>query len=509
MKHFLLFFCLFLASLPGYCQRKVKIEHANTLRGGIQDGQRIDWLIGDVVFVQNKTTIYCDSAIFSRARNSVEAYGKIRITDGDSITVTSNRLTYDGNSKIAYLRKNVVFNKLQTATLYTEFLDFDRKKNEARYFNNGKLVDSTNTLTSIKGYYDLRSNLASFKGDVVGVNKENTLKSDTLQYSSTSKVIFFRARTELTSKNGQQAFYESGRYDTRRKESLLVQGDIQTPSYQLKGQQLFLDDAKKMYRASGNVVMTSKTENMHIYGDDGFYDKARGITKVYGHAYAARVMDDQDTLFISADTLVSIDHPDPRQKKMLAYHKVKIFKADLQGVADSLVYQSSDSVLYFYRDPVLWANGNQMTADSIRIFIQNRKINRIYMVSNSFVVSSDTLLNYNQIKGRKMTAWFDGNLIHHVMVEGNGESIYYALQLKEEQLKGKTTSKTIVSGMNRIICSNMRINFRSGKVHNISFYVMPDASFIPPHELKEEDTRLGGFRWRGTDRPARSTVVQR
>lgn len=148
-----------------------------------------------------------------------------------------------------------------------------------------------------------------------------------------------------------------------------------------------------------------------------------------------------------------------------------------------------------------------MTADSISVLVLRKKINRIYMVSSAFVASSDSLNNYNQIKGRKMVAYFDEKNIHHVIVEGNGESIYYALQELKEQVKDSTVKATIVTGMNKIICSNMRINFRAGKIHNISFYVKPDASFIPPHELKKENTILRGFRWREADRPNRGTVV--
>ena len=131
------------------------------------------------------------------------------------------------------------------------------------------------------------------------------------------------------------------------------------------------------------------------------------------------------------------------------------------------------------------------------------------MVSNSFVASQDSLENFNQIKGRKMTAFFNGKHIDHVLVEGNGESIYYALQEKEIEEEGKTEKISIVSGMNKIICSNMKINFKEGKVTNIRFYIMPDASFIPPHELKPEETVLKGFLWRGTERPTRDKVVQK
>jgi lipopolysaccharide export system protein LptA len=394
------------------------------------------------------------------------------------------------------------------ATLYTDFLDYDRLKNKARYFNGGKLVDTTNTLTSKKGYYDLRTNLASFKTNVVGVNPDYTLNSDTLQYNSKTKVIFFKDSTTVKDKEGGVAIYQNGFYDTNKKLSNLNQGQIETPSYKIKGDRYFINDRKKFYKAQEHVVMTSKEENMIIYGDESFYDKNRGISKVYGHSYLAKITEeDKDTLFIRADTLVSIDSKDPKKKRLLAYHHVRIFKTDLQGVADSLAYIAPDSTIHFYRNPVLWTAENQMTADSIRILLRQKKIDKIYLVANSFVVSQDSLLNFNQIKGRKMTAHFDGKTIHHVVVEGNGESIYFALEEKKEKVDSIETKSTETMGLNKIICSNMRINFKKGKVNDISFYVKPDASFIPPHEWQDGGQKLRGFIWRGPERPKREDVV--
>jgi lipopolysaccharide export system protein LptA len=186
---------------------------------------------------------------------------------------------------------------------------------------------------------------------------------------------------------------------------------------------------------------------------------------------------------------------------------VRIFKTDLQGIADSLAYIAPDSTIHFYKDPVLWAQENQMTADSIRILLRQKKIDKIYLVANSFVVSEDSLKNYNQIKGRRMMASFEGKAIHHVLVQGNGESIYYAMEEKKTKVDTVTTKSTETMGLNKIICSNMRINFKNGKVNNISFYIKPDASFIPPHEWKDGDRKLRGFTWRGPDRPKREDVV--
>lgn len=510
LRTFICCLALFMATSLAWGQKRVKLKKADSLYGSIIDGQRYDRVIGNVVFVQNKTTIYCDSAHFFKSENRIEAYGKVHITEGDSVDVTALRLTYDGNNRLAQLRRNVIFTKLAKATLYTDFLDYDRSQNKAKYFNGGKLVDSTNVLTSEKGYYDVNSNMASFKKNVVGVNVDYTMTSDTLQYHTGTKIMYFRDSTTITDKEGGTAVYEDGYYDTSRKLSSLDKGEIETQSYKLKGEKYFLNDVRKYYKTKGNVVMTSKEENVIIYGDDGEYDRLNGISKVYGNAYLAKITDQNDTLFISADTLVSIESKDPSQKKLLAYNDVKIFKSDLQGIADSLVYVSFDSMLYFYNDPVLWTNENQMTGDSIRMFIIDKTVDRIFLIGNSFVVSEDSLSNFNQIKGRQMTAYFKDNLIHHVDVQGNGESIYYALQEKEATLAEEQRVKiTALMGMNRIICSNMKINFREGKVDNITFYIKPDASFIPPHELKPEDTRLRGFNWRQKEKPLKEDVVKK
>ncbi|MBI1770487.1 MAG: Organic solvent tolerance protein OstA [Bacteroidetes bacterium] len=506
--HRLLFILLFLSfSTFVSAQKKIKFIHADDFKGSVKNGIRFERAIGNVEFEQNTTKIKCDSSYFFRGENRLEAFGHVHIID-DSVDITSLRLDYDGNKKIARLRQQVVFEKTGVAKLFTDFLDYDRIKNEARYFNGGKLVDTTNTLTSRKGYYDVRTNLASFKKEVVGVNKDYTLSSDTLQYNSKTRIVYFRDLTKLVDKEGKTAIYEHGIYDTRKKTSTLSTGEMETPSYKIKADYYDLDDLKKYYKVKGHVAMTSKNEDLTVFGEEGYLDKKSGFSKVWNNAYVAKVDDAGDTLFLSADTLVSIDSQDPKKKRLLAYHNVKIFKSDMQGKADSLAYVSADSTLFFYRDPVLWSDDNQMTADSIRMLLKNKKIDRIYMVNNSFVASEDSLKNFNQIKGKKMNIFFKGKNIDHVIVEGNGESLYHAL---EEKLIKKDTMLlkiTFLVGMNKMICSNIRINFKNGKVSNVNSYIKPDASFFPPHEIKEKDRTLKGFAWREKIRPKRLDVVK-
>ncbi|HEX8060051.1 MAG TPA: hypothetical protein VF473_03910, partial [Cyclobacteriaceae bacterium] len=98
--------------------------------------------------------------------------------------------------------------------------------------------------------------------------------------------------------------------------------------------------------------------------------------------------------------------------------------------------------------------------------------------------------------------------IHHVDVDGNGESIYYALQEEEKDLDSLKLKIVYVSGMNKMICSNMKINFLNGKVDNFTAYVKPAAQFVPPHEIRKEEERLKGFLWRAKEKPVREDVVK-
>jgi hypothetical protein len=132
------------------------------------------------------------------------------------------------------------------------------------------------------------------------------------------------------------------------------------------------------------------------------------------------------------------------------------------------------------------------------MLIQHNTISKVYLVANAFVIAQDTLKNYNQIKGRKMTAELANSKIHRVMVTGNGETLYHALT---EDNKG-------LMGVNKSISSKITIRFVDGKVNNLTFYVKPDAKFIPPHELKKDEMTLKGFEWKGDEKPLREDVVR-
>lgn len=497
VRIFILLLISSVISNSSFAQKKIKLEPgAKKLTGFRKDGVNYTVVSGNVKFTHKGTIFFCDSAVMVKKNNFLDAFGHVRIIDGDSVTVTSKTLHYDGNNRIARLRQNVVLTKLGQMHLYTDYLDYDRNTSIATYYNHGKIVDTTNVLTSQKGYFNTHTNFASFKTNVVGTNEDKTLKSDTLVYNTKTGIVYFVAPTEITDKEGNVFNYSEGVYKTKAKSSNLDKGIAETESYYLKGDRMQLDDIKGLYTASGNVYMLAKNDDIIITGQKAVMDKKTHITKVFDRPLL-KMVDVKDTLYLTADTLVSIDSENDAEKRLLAYSNVKIFKKDLRGRCDSIAYNVSDSVLSMYVKPVLWSGANQMMADTIDITIRNKGLERMDLYPYPFVANLDSANYYNQITGRSMTAWFKDEELEKVNVYGNGESIFF---MRDEK------KKTLI-GMNKITCSDIVLNFEDRKLTNASFLVKPEGDFIPPHELKESDIKLKGFEWRGSERPVKSELL--
>jgi lipopolysaccharide export system protein LptA len=490
---------LFVCTFSAFGQGKITIKQADTLQGGKNaEGEPYRKLIGDVILEQGNTRIYGDSVILYPQKNISEVFGeRVRVEEGDSITVIGDRLIYDGNKRVAEMRNEVIYRD-PSMTLYTDNLDYDLKASLAYYYNGGRLVDTTNVLTSEAGSYNTLTNMASFKDSVVLINPDYTLESDTLQYNTATQIAYTLGPTVVTSNDGTELYAEAGsEYNTNEKQSIFGLGTIETEDYVISADQLFFDDVAKFYRATANVEMVAKENNVIITGDSAIYRRNEGITKVFGKAVMKKPME-LDTLYLSADTLVSIEDSIPANERILAYHDVRIYRSDLQALSDSLAYHITDSILYFFQNPIIWNGENQIVADSINVEIIGGQVKKMNTIENSFVISEDTIKNYNQVKGRKMIAYFEQGNISKIDVNGNGESIYFALE-----------QDTILVGMNKIIGSDLKIEFTENQVSDIRVYVKPQASFFPPHEINDDTRRLADFSWRAAERPSKVQVIQR
>ncbi|TLM93297.1 OstA-like protein [Hymenobacter jeollabukensis] len=468
---------------------------ARELVGGSFNGQQIRKIIGNVSFRQDDALLFCDSAYQYVDRNAIEAFSNVRVVQNDTITITGDRGTYNGDTRTARMTGNVVMRDPRM-TLTTQTLDYDLNRKTAFYSTGGHLTDPENTLDSQRGYYNTETQVFSFRTNVKLVTRDYTITNDTLQYNTQTKVAYFFGPTRIVGKQGN-IYAEKGTYNTRTRVSDFQRNaKIETPNYLLGGDKLVYDETRQYGVATGNVSMTAKKDNVVIRGDVGRYWRGTGRAKVYGSP-VMRNITDRDTMYLAADTLVNVESKSETDPGIVyAYRKVKIWRGDLQGRCDSLTYNRRDSIIYLNRSPVLWSKQNQLTADSMEIRLRRQKIDQMRLYANSFIIGQDTLLNFNQVKGRNMVAYFVDSKLRKVNVLGNAESLYYALD-----------NDTATTGLNKAVSANMVMRFADNKLQTISFLNEPDASFIPPHEFKPEDEKLKGFQWLIEQKPTRRQVL--
>ena len=63
---------------------------------------------------------------------------------------------------------------------------------------------------------------------------------------------------------------------------------------------------------------------------------------------------------------------DSTLKYFEAYKNVKIFSDSLQAVGDSLFFSGQDSVFRLFNQPIIWAQENQISGDTIYLFLKNK-----------------------------------------------------------------------------------------------------------------------------------------
>lgn len=456
-----------------------------------ENGLEIRRVINNVRFRHKGSILYCDLAIQNVASNLIQAYGNVKVVQGDTITVTGDTLLYYGDTRLAIVsgRKAVLTDKKRTLT--SKRLEYDMANGLAYYRVPGRTVDSANVLTSEEGIYNTQSKVFDYYRNVKLVNQNYTLTTDTLIYNSITKWSYFNGPTKIVNKEGT-LLAKRGQYNTETEESSFSNRTmVENEAYTLTGDTLFYDSQKQLGFAKGNVEILAKEDKTILLGDEGVYRGLEGFSKVYGHALVKSVVSG-DTLYIRADTLYSIENKLDSTRKLIGDKRVFIYKSDFQGRCDSVLYNTADSTILFFRDPILWGDNYQMEADSISAFLVNNKVNRMLLRSNSFVISEDTLVKqYNQVKGRTINAFFtEESKLKQVLVDGNGQSAYYALDEEEKLI-----------GLNRVECGKMNLQFKENRINRIAFLGRPVGSLIPPQNIQSSQRQLEGFNWRIVEKP--------
>ncbi|WP_157970248.1 OstA-like protein [Albibacterium indicum] len=175
---------------------------------------------------------------------------------------------------------------------------------------------------------------------------------------------------------------------------------------------------------------------------------------------------------------------------VLAFHNVKIFKSDLQAIADSAYYSYADSIIRCYGDPLIWSQGSQLTADSVYMLLKDQRMENVLFDRNAFIVNTELdSTKFNQIKGRKITGYFENGELDRIYVDGNAESIYY------------TVEDSIRTGMLRSLSSRIKVNFENQQMSTVTSIRKVENVYYPIGMIPRDLEILEGFIWKPELRP--------
>ena len=475
---------------------RVHLLHADRLYFNQRIHPTAQFLVGNVSFDHEGTLMYCDSALFYEATNSFDAFGHVRMRQGDTLSLTGDVLYYDGLDQMARVRENVVLKHRET-TLYADSLDYDRMYDLGYFFEGGRLVDKDNELTSDWGEYSPSTREAVFNYNVRLVNPrppkqaKSVLISDTLHYNSRTGLAHVLGPSNID--NGANHVYtENGYYNSNSDESYLLNRSILQHGYKmLVGDSVCWNAKDSIGKAYGHAIYTDTLNKNKFMGNYAMYNDKLG----YAEAADSAVLIDysqRDTFYAHADSFFLYTYhinTDSVYRMLHAYNHVRAYRVDIQAVCDSMVYDGRDSCTTMYKDPIIWQEGQQLLGETIKAWRNDSTIDSVYVINQALSVERLDSVNYNQVASNEMHLYFKGKDPHLIVADKNVYVNYYPFD-----------DDSLMIGMNHSESTQLRLYLEERKMQKLW---MPGGTCVmyPPFLVPPQELYLDNFAWFDYVRP--------
>ena len=490
-----IFLICVLASGAG--QKLVYLEHSETLSFEEERLPDAQILRGNVRFRHEDMLMFCDSAYFFEKSNSLTAFSNVRLEQGDTLHGYGDVLYYDGNTRLARLRRDVRLIHRETV-LTTDSMNYDRAADKAYYFTGGVIKDSINSLESVWGEYCPTTNTALFSRQVHLTNPSFVIDTDTLKYNTKTHVADLPGASEIVYEDTTLIHSRRGWYNTETDDCMLLDRSVivHNDSVSLTGDTIFYNKEAGYGRLSRHIEVCDSSMYVTLYGNFGEVWENRR----HGYVTDSALVEEwsgEDHTWLHADTLM-FDEPscpdstcaDSTYRLLRAYGHVRGWSEEYQSACDSMVYTTRDSTLTMYGSPVCWNGDNQASADLIKVYFKNGKMD--YVHGTGSVLGTQPVMEgrYNQITGTEMIARITDGDVKVVDVTGSAETAFYP---KEQD--GSLT------GINKTQSEKVQIYLEDRQIDHILFTTTTNGTLYPLEQIEKADTYLTGFFRSDDERP--------
>lgn len=469
---------------------QIELKHADKVIYDQYKNPDVQIFIGNVSFNHEGVLLYCDSANFYQTSNSFEAFGHIKMLQGDTLSLVSKYLYYDGYNEIAQARHEVVL-KHRNTTLYTDSLNYDRIYSEGYFFEGGKLVDGGNILTSDWGQYETKTRQALFNYNVQLDNKDYHVTSDTLRYNTFNKLAHVTGPSNIVS-GSSHIYTERADFNTvTNNATLLDRSVLVDKDKQMIGDSVVYDKNTGVSKAFNNIIFNDKTNKNIFTGDYFYYNDSIGYALAYGNAQVKNYSE-KDTLFLHADTFKVYTYnlrTDSVYRVLHGYYHSRSYREDIQSVSDSLCYNSHDKTLCLYGNPVIWNENRQILGEEIQAYFNDSTMDSIYIVRQALMVEQLDSVYFNQVSGNAMHIYFDNGQMKEERVLGNVCILYFPFD-----------KDSLMTGMNYSETSLLRLFMEKKKLHHLWTQEIK-GTFYPLAFVERKQLYLPNYAWFDYMRP--------
>ena len=432
--------------------------------------------------------MWCDKAYHYKKEDSISAFGKVIIKQGDSIELTSKTANYSGKTQLAFTAGDVVLTEPKS-TLKTDTLYFDRIKQRAYYKTGGVVNHEKSIINSAIGKYFIETKKYQFIGDVDIENPEYTLNSNQLDFYSDTGIAYMYGKSIIKHKE-TTIHCERGYYDTNADLGYFVKNSKIFYSNRIfEGDSMYFNQKRNFASATNNIKVTDTLNQSIITGHYAEVYKLKDSVFITKRALA-KTLQENDSIYIHADTLMVTGKPENRIIR--GYKNAKLYKLDMNGKCDSIYINQKTGITKMIKKPILWSGDNQMTGDTIQLInnLTTNKIDSLKVFYNTFIINKDSIKGYNQCKGKELIGLFNkDNQLYNIDINKNAEYLYYARQ----------DDGTLI-GIDKKISGSINLKLVKNQVEELTNIGEPEGELTPNSMYPENARKLRGFNWRGDER---------
>lgn len=440
---------------------------------------KIAYFFGPTHIYGKTDTLYTENGLYNTT-NDQAAFGKNNLYTQNSKSLKGDSLYYDGKKGFGRAQKHIIFKDTAQKVELRGDLGIYHRIDESIVVTKNAYVILTTEKDSVKKDSiwmtadTLRSRVVS-KSQLYDLQHFKLLFKD----SKVSKLVLKPRKPEQQDSSGRMPIAKDSLQNDSLKLNAVPPKIVLKDSIKTKPVLEKLDTIPGPIRVG--LVNTAPRDKLQIPKLQVQDSNALNVAAIYPK---------KKTIKIVLDTLPSDATDTTKIRIVSAYKNVKIFKSDLQGKADSAFFSYGDSVLRIYQKPIIWAEGSQLSADTMYLQMKNKRIDNVDLIRNAIVVNTEKdSAKYNQVAGKFMKGYFKNDKLDVIYVNGNAESIYFPSDSSGE------------NGMMRSIAARMRINFRNDSLMDIAFIRKPEHHYYPVDKITEELRTLPNFNWKPKERP--------